>query len=62
VRKKNLSGQQELTFTQAETDPKQLATGSKFSFEMLNAEKPGITDAIVETASTHYRNPRNTLE
>jgi len=61
VRKKNLSGQQELTITQA--DPKQLVR-DRIKIQLsnvLNAEKPGTTDATAEAASTHYRNPRETL-
>jgi len=42
VRKKNLSGQQELTITQAKTDPKQLVR-DRIKIQLrnvLNAEKP----------------------
>jgi len=64
VRRKNLSGQQELTITPAKIDPKQLVR-DRIKIQLrnvLNAEKPGTTDATAEAASTHYRNPRDPRE
>jgi len=64
VRKKNLSGQQELTITQAKINPKQLVR-DRIKIQLrnvLNAEKSGTMDATVEAASTRYRNPRDPRE
>jgi len=60
VQKKNLSGQQELTIKQAKTDPKQLVRdGIKIQFRnVLNAEKPGTTDATAEAANTLPKSER----
>jgi len=64
VRKKNSSGQQELTILQTKTDPKQLVR-DKIKIQLrsvLNVEKPGTTDATAEAANTRYRNPKDFRE